>query len=99
MFKLRHFTNICAEFFSTFSKLQPAFAPYATAAYSNVAYQILSYALETITGRTYEDMLNDVIKNLGLKNTFYNAPNETKGIIPGTVNSTHWYYSLGEENP
>jgi len=79
--------------------MQPAFAPYATAAYSNVAYQILAYALENITGKTYEDMLNDVMKKLDLTNTYYNAPNDTKGIIPGTVDSTHWYYSLGEENP
>jgi len=45
-------------------------------------------------------MLNDsVINKLGMSNTFYNAPDESLGIIPGTVESTDWYYSLGEENP
>lgn len=88
------------EFFSTFSHMQPAFAPFSTAAYSNVAFQIISYALETITGKKYENMLADsVINKLGLSNTFYNAPSETLGIIPGTADGTHWYYSLGEENP
>ncbi|TVY68709.1 Beta-lactamase-like protein sdnR [Lachnellula suecica] len=89
-----------SQFFSTFSRMQPALAPFSTAAYSNVAYQILGYALQTITGKTFESMLtSSVLTPLGLSNTFYNAPTETRGIIPGTVKSTNWYYSLGEENP
>ncbi|TVY39709.1 Beta-lactamase-like protein [Lachnellula occidentalis] len=89
-----------AQFFNILQRFDPAFAPFSTAAYSNIAYQILSYALEAITGKSYEAMLDEsIINKLNLKSTFYNAPYEAVGIIPGTVKSTNWYYSLGEENP
>ncbi|TVY91986.1 Beta-lactamase-like protein, partial [Lachnellula willkommii] len=89
-----------AQFFNILQRFDPAFAPYGTAAYSNIAYQILSYALEAITGKGFEQMLDEsIITRLGLQSTFYNAPYESVGIIPGTVKSTNWYYSLGEENP
>ncbi|TVY40923.1 Beta-lactamase-like protein [Lachnellula subtilissima] len=89
-----------AQFFNVLQRFDPAFAPFGTAAYSNIAYQILSYALEAITGKSFEAMLDEsIINRLGLQRTFYNAPYESIGIIPGTVKSTNWYYSLGEENP
>ena len=82
------------------ARFDPAFAPFATPAYSNIAYQILAYALEAITGKVFEDMITDsVFYELGLSHTFYNAPDASLGIIPGTAESTNWYYSLGEENP
>lgn len=39
-------------------------------AYSNLAYSLLGYALENVTGQTYEDVLRTTITSpLGLENT------------------------------
>jgi len=88
------------EFFAGFSHLYPAFAPGETPAYSNVAFQILSYALETMTGRNYQTSLQDkLLKPLNLAHTFYTTPNESVGVIPGNPSSTGWTNNLGEESP
>ncbi|KAH8793719.1 beta-lactamase/transpeptidase-like protein [Hyaloscypha sp. PMI_1271] len=71
------------EFFAGFSHLYRAFAPGETPAYSNVAFQILSYALETMTGRNYQTSFQDkLLKPLNLAPTFYTTPNESVGVIP-----------------
>ncbi|KAH8772939.1 beta-lactamase/transpeptidase-like protein [Hyaloscypha finlandica] len=76
------------------------FAPGETPAYSNVAFQILSYALETMTGRSYQTSLQDkLLKPLNLAHTFYTTPNESVGVIPGNPSSTGWTNNLGEESP
>lgn len=79
----------------------PSFAPYHTATYSDISWQILAYALETMKGRKFEDMLrDDVLKPLGLDHTFLFAPDAELGIIPDipekTLSSTGWNLSLGE---
>jgi len=91
--------NLMKNFFSTFSHLLPAFAPGETPAYSNVAFQILSYALETITGRDYQTSLQDkLLSPLNLAHTFYKTPSESVGVIPGNASSTGWANNLGEES-
>jgi CubicO group peptidase (beta-lactamase class C family) len=80
--------------------MYPSYAAWQTATYSNVAYQLLAYALENITGKKYTDILNDrVIKPLGLKRTFYEKPPDSLGVIPGTEKETYWGVSLGEASP
>jgi CubicO group peptidase (beta-lactamase class C family) len=88
------------EFFAGVSHLYPAFAPGETPAFSNVAFQILSYALETMTGRNYQTSLQDkLLKPLNLAHTFYTTLNESVGVIPGNPSSTGWTNNLGEESP
>lgn len=68
--------------------------------YSNVAYQILAYALENITGFDIQTSVeNSVIKPLGLSHTSWDAPDSSIGVIPGDFASTWWGVTLGDENP
>lgn len=89
-----------AEFFKGLDIMYPSYAPWQTPTYSDVAYQLLAYALERITGKNYTDSLNDrVIKPLGLNRTFYDTPPDKYGVIPGTVKDTYWDVSLGQGGP
>ncbi|KAI0545315.1 beta-lactamase/transpeptidase-like protein [Xylaria curta] len=85
------------QFFSGIEQFHPSLPPFTTAAYSNVAFQLLSYALETITGKPFESLLKEtVIEPLGLNNTFLRAPDNARGIIPGNPDQTGWSFDLGE---
>lgn len=78
----------------------PAFASGETPAYSNIAFQIFSYALEGITGKSFQSSVEDgVLKPLNLSSTFYTTPNDTLGVIPGSWKDTQWAVQLGEETP
>jgi CubicO group peptidase (beta-lactamase class C family) len=80
--------------------MYPSNPPWQTATYSNVAYQLLAYALENISGKKFADILTDrVIKPLGLNRTYYETPPERVGVIPGTVKDTYWNVSLGDASP
>jgi CubicO group peptidase (beta-lactamase class C family) len=88
------------QFFETYQHLLPAFASGETPAYSNIAFQIFSYALEGITGKSFQSSVEDgVLTPLGLNNTFYTTPNNTLGVIPGSWKDTQWAVQLGEETP
>ncbi|KAF1968689.1 beta-lactamase/transpeptidase-like protein [Bimuria novae-zelandiae CBS 107.79] len=91
---------LASQFFNGLDIMYPSYAPWQTPTYSNVAYQLLSYALENITGKPFTDSLNDrIIKPLGLNRTFYDNPPEEYGVIPGTVKDTYWAVSLGQASP
>jgi CubicO group peptidase (beta-lactamase class C family) len=93
-------TDGIPEFFAGLEIMYPSYAPWQTATYSNVAYQLLAYALENISGKKFIDILNDrVIKPLGLNRTYYENAPDNVGIIPGTVKDTYWSVSLGEASP
>lgn len=65
----------------------PAVLPFRTPVYSNGAYQLLGYALENITGRSIEDLIEkDVFSALGMENSSYSLKNGTAGVIP--INAT-----------
>lgn len=85
------------QFFDGIGQFYPSLAPFTSPAYSNVAFQLLAYALETITGETFESLLEDtVLIPLGLNNTFLRAPEHARGIIPGDPDQTGWSFDLGE---
>ncbi|KAF3066495.1 putative beta-lactamase-like 1 [Daldinia childiae] len=86
-----------AQFFNGISLFYPSLAPFQTPAYSNVAFQLLGYALETITGKTFQTLMEEsVIRPLGLNNTFLKAPEDSRGIIPGDHYTTGWAFDIGE---
>ncbi|TGJ83614.1 hypothetical protein E0Z10_g5138 [Xylaria hypoxylon] len=85
------------QFFSGIEQFYPSLPPFTTPAYSNVAFQLLGYALETITGKAFESLLEEtIIKPLDLKNTFLRAPEHARGVIPGDPDLTGWSFDLGE---
>ena len=91
---------MCPEFFEGVAKTPPSFSPWTTPAYSNIAYQILGYALENIAGKDFVSILNDnVLYPLNLTSTYYYYANESLGILPGNVNDTFWNVYLGDASP
>jgi CubicO group peptidase (beta-lactamase class C family) len=80
--------------------MYPSFLPWQTASYSNIGYQLLSYALEAMTNRTFVDILYDrVIKPLDLKSTYYEWAPTSVGIIPTDPVEDYWWVNLGQAGP
>ncbi|KAI0136847.1 beta-lactamase/transpeptidase-like protein [Xylariales sp. AK1849] len=101
-------TPVCGEYylctrqqlFAGLSHVPPSWGPDQTPGYSNLAYQLLAYALEEITQKNFPEMLqSDVIDKLGLSHTYYSKPaDDGLGIIPDG-NNGGWAFSLGEASP
>lgn len=73
-------------FLDGFSAERPRFAPFTTPLYSNGAFAILAIALENITGRSFEDMLNeDLFGKLNMTGSSYRKAKSVDGsaIPPG----------------
>ncbi|KAI0427892.1 beta-lactamase/transpeptidase-like protein [Xylaria sp. FL1042] len=89
-----------AQLFAGLAVIPPSFQPSHTPAYSNLAYQLLAYALEAITKKSFAQMLAaDVLLRLGLNHTYYlQAPPPKLGVIP-PGNEKGWNFSLGESSP
>ncbi|KAJ5176200.1 uncharacterized protein N7482_002077 [Penicillium canariense] len=89
-----------AQFFNGLLRSHPIVPTSSTPVYSNAAFQILAYVLETMTGRTYEQLLQrDIIEPLGLNGTYYNTPNMSLGVIPDQLGEYYWNFDLGDEGP
>ncbi|KAJ5605487.1 beta-lactamase/transpeptidase-like protein [Penicillium lagena] len=85
------------EFFHGLMAGHPVVPAGSTPIYSNAAYQILAYALETMTGQSYQSILSkDLLHPLGLEGFSYSAPNASEGIIPDPI---YWALSAGDETP
>ena len=60
------------EMINFFSELQSDFEPNSKADYSNTNYVILSYILQKVMNKSYNDLLQEYIcKPIGLKNTYF----------------------------
>ena len=82
------------------SKAPPSFATDTTPAYSDIAFQLLSYALESMTGKDFQSMVDEsIIKPLNLTRTFYKTPEDKLGIIPGNRYKVTWAGDMGDANP
>ncbi|KAF1912819.1 beta-lactamase/transpeptidase-like protein [Ampelomyces quisqualis] len=85
------------EFFRGLQIMLPSYPPWQTASYSNVGFQLFTYALENITGKAFADILTDrVIRPLGLTNTYYQIAPESIGIVPTNTMDSYWYVGLGD---
>lgn len=75
---------------------QPVAHTYHTPIYSNMAFQLLGYAIEAITGEAFSETVNKyLIEPLKLARTFYFSPgNDTNAVIVDG-----WTRDLGDENP
>lgn len=95
--------NSCdrAGFFAALDRRQPIFLPNTQAVYSNTGFQILGYALESITGKGFESLFNATfVDTLGLTDTSYSKPaNESRGVIPFNRTLADWDFDLGSASP
>ncbi|KAH7166429.1 beta-lactamase/transpeptidase-like protein [Dactylonectria macrodidyma] len=72
-----------------------------TPIYSNAAFQILAYALETMTNKTFEASLqSSLLKPLGLSRTSLEAPkNKSNAVIPGNETTSWWDIEMDGASP
>jgi CubicO group peptidase (beta-lactamase class C family) len=85
------------EFFRGLQIMVPSYPPWQTPTYSNIGFQLFTYALENITGKAFPDILNDkVIQPLGLTNTYYRTAPASIGIVPTSLKDSYWYVDLGD---
>lgn len=77
-------------------KQHPVFPTSHSPAYSNIAYTLLAYALETITGKDLDTvMTNGIFEALGMSHSSYTAVPSTGGVIPGDPVTTFWAVDAG----
>lgn len=78
------------------SKTFPTSHTFHTPAYSNLAFQLLSYAVEKITQQKFSDLVTErLIKPLDLTRTFVTLPSDETDALK----LDEWDWDLGEEAP
>jgi CubicO group peptidase (beta-lactamase class C family) len=89
------------EFFHNLQTLRPVAATSHTPVYSNMAFQVLAYALEGMTNRTFSESLrSSLLEPLGLTRTFLDTPHGVaNAVIPDDVVQSGWNISLGDASP
>jgi CubicO group peptidase (beta-lactamase class C family) len=87
-----------AQFFEGFAKRHPVYASSTAPIYSNIAFQILSYALENITGVEFATSVNDgFISPLKLTGSSWTVPtSNSSGIVP---DGSSWGFDTADETP
>jgi hypothetical protein len=95
-------TDPSPGFFSDIALEHPVAAPFSTPIYSNAAFQILSYVLESITSTPFSTSLtNHLLKPLNLNATTYSRPpqNSPSSIIPINATASWYNANLLDETP
>jgi CubicO group peptidase (beta-lactamase class C family) len=91
-------TNHLTEFFDTLLKDGLSWRPGDKLAYSDVAYILLGYALERVTGQQYVDIIHDkILQPLGMQNTGFEVPKASDSLIP--LDTTWFDINFGNYNP
>ena len=85
------------EYLSLLLKRHPLSMPYTSPMYSNIAYHLLGYALESMSGTNYsEAVAKSIFRPLQLNKTSAICPNEARvGVIP--PGDSGWCRPLGDE--
>jgi len=97
--QIRYLT-LSTEFLGGIVNTPPFHAPYQTTTYNNIAFVLLSYVAEAVTGKPFLQMMEEaVIAPLNLTRTFTHPTKEAYGVIPGTLEDTMWATDLGNEAP
>jgi CubicO group peptidase (beta-lactamase class C family) len=90
-----------SEFFSWFTKRPPVYLPSTTPVYSNAAYQLLGYALENITNKNFESLLNkSIFTPLNMtRSSLLKSTDPSGGVIPMNETTSGWAIDAGDEAP
>ena len=75
--------------------------PGTSPVYSNDAFQILGYVVESITGEPFESTLSTkILEPLGMNQTTLSTPKtSTSGVIPINETASGWTTNYGDEAP
>ncbi|RSL55093.1 hypothetical protein CEP54_009529 [Fusarium duplospermum] len=91
----------CGKFFHGLTALHPVTAPFNMPIYSNPAFQILAYALEAMTNKTFSEVFeSSIVRPLHLNATYLAAPlitDDLNAIIPGDEIESGWRIDVGDE--
>jgi CubicO group peptidase (beta-lactamase class C family) len=91
-------TDEIAEFFKDLLARPPIYQPGTTPVQSNTAFQLLAYALEDITGKSYSDMLANLTETLGMSDTSLAAPDNTSiAVVPSDPTTSRWSADYGDK--
>ncbi|KAH9210692.1 putative beta-lactamase [Leptodontidium sp. 2 PMI_412] len=87
-----------AQFFKGFTQRHPVYAPATGAVYSNVAFQLLAYAVENITGKTFPELVEETLFGpLKLTGSSWTVPKDNStGVV---LDPTVWNLDFGDEIP
>lgn len=78
----------------------PVVAPFHAPTYSNLAFQLLAYALENITSTPFDKLVNDTLSKLPLNSTYLNLPPSPDNAVIPINDTTSWYSAeLGPLGP
>lgn len=92
---LTHCTR--AQFLEELQRRPLTYAPNTTPAYSNSGFAILGLILESISGKTWAEALQEnVIEPLGLTRTYASTPESSVGVIANNVTFSGWDIDLTE---
>lgn len=94
--------RVCKEYLTGVAKRYPVHLSSTTPTYSNAAFAILAFALESITNKTFDAMLNDsILTRLQMNNTSIFVPTTWGGgvILPTDTNAILWSSTDGPEAP
>jgi CubicO group peptidase (beta-lactamase class C family) len=88
-------------FFEQLKSLHPVTASFHTPIYSNIAYQILAYALEGMTKKPFGDSFQEsLLQPLNLKRTYLQPPSTVENaIIPQDELLSWWNETTGDGSP
>jgi hypothetical protein len=75
-------------------------APFHAPTYSNLAFQLLAYALENITSTPFDELVNATLSDLPLNSTYLNVPPTPDNAVIPINDTTSWYSAdLGPLGP
>ncbi|KAL8839752.1 MAG: hypothetical protein Q9170_001623 [Blastenia crenularia] len=79
-------------------KRPPVYQPNARATYSNMAFVLLGFALEAVSGLSYEKLVDLLIFNpIGMNKARLSKPPDSQGVIPDQTND--WDAHIGTYGP
>ncbi|KAM0286425.1 hypothetical protein ACHAQH_000851 [Verticillium albo-atrum] len=89
-------------FFSTLATFQPVTSPYNMPIYSNVAFEILGFAIEAMTQKSFSDSISSLLLDpLGMDRTYVDGPppNSDNAVIPVDETASWWNVTMGVTAP
>ncbi|KAL8792226.1 MAG: hypothetical protein Q9195_005182 [Heterodermia aff. obscurata] len=79
-------------------KRPPVFPPNYKSTYSNIAFILLGFVLENVTGKSYQEALSaSILEPLDMHHTTVERPKDSMGVIPAMTND--WTYIAGAYDP
>jgi len=81
-------------------KQHPIFSTGHSPAYSNVAYALLSFAQEAVTGNPVGSAITtNILSALNMTSSSFEAKPKSDGVIPGEESIVGWDWDMGTINP